>query len=164
MEEIRLTAELKKNCETNVEKLFELLKEYDLCVLGEEVQEKRINEIYNRVLKENTFKVSKDYSGYRDCPKPGERITDEKLDFLMSDEDYEKFLGIALPLLVEAGLTDNEYRYRINWSYFRMEAKTDLVNFIIDKILPTEMRKIISPYRFNVVQQDKLIDIMRKVV
>ena len=41
MEEIKLMAELKKNCETNREKLSELMKVYDLCVLGYDTQEQR---------------------------------------------------------------------------------------------------------------------------
>lgn len=50
-----MTAELKKNCETNREKLFELLKVYDLAVLGYQVQEQRCNDVYNKVLSENEF-------------------------------------------------------------------------------------------------------------
>ena len=50
MEEIILTAELKKNYETNRKKLFELLKVYDLCTLGDDMQQQRCKDVYNKVL------------------------------------------------------------------------------------------------------------------
>lgn len=165
MEEIRLTAELKKNCETKRERLQNLFEAFDIATLGDKMQDQVFKDIYNKVLSENVFLVSKDFTSYRDdCMRPGERITDERFDFMMSDEDFEKFQKISLLYFVEAGLTDINFRYKTDWHALRMESKTDLVNFIIDEILPAEIRKAVSPYRFNVVQQDKLIDIMRKVV
>ena len=88
MEEIRLTAELKKNCETNRKKLSKLMKVYDLCVLGYDIQEQRCKDVYNKVLSENEFYVSRDMK--RAEIKVGERITDEKFDFLLSDEDFDR--------------------------------------------------------------------------
>ena len=55
MEEIILTAELKKNYETNRKKLFELLKVYDLCTLGDDMQQQRCKDVYNKVLFENAL-------------------------------------------------------------------------------------------------------------
>lgn len=161
MEENRLTAELKKNCETNREKLSELLKVYDLTVLGYDMQEQRCKDVYNKVLSENEFFASCDVA--RTEIKVGERITDEKFDFLLSDEDFDRLQALALPILVAEGITDESGYFIENWVTKRVSARKDLVEFIIQNIVPFEMRKTFWEARQNIVQTDKLIDIMRSV-
>ena len=95
MEETILMAELKKNCDTNREKLFELLKVYDLTELGYQVQEQRCKDVYNKVLSENEFFASRDVA--RTEIEVGERITDEEFAFLLSDEDCDRLNALAHP-------------------------------------------------------------------
>lgn len=161
MEEIRLTAELKKNCETNREKLSELMKVYDLCALGYDMQEQRSKDVYNKVLSENEFYAK------RDCGrceiKVGERITDEKFDFLLSDEDFDRLQTLAIPIFVTEGITDENGYFIENWVTKKVHARKDLVEFIIQNIVPSEMREKFWEVRHNIVQTDKLISIMRSV-
>lgn len=161
MEEIRLTEELKKNCETNREKLSELLKVYDLCVLGYDMQEQRCNDVYNKVLSENEFYASRDMK--RAEIKVGERITDKKFYFLLSDEDRDRLYALAHPIFVAEGITDENDRFIENWVTKKVHARKDLVEFIIQNIVPSEMREKFWEVRHNIVQTDKLISIMRSV-
>lgn len=161
MEEIKLTAELKKNCETNREKLSELLKVYDLAVLGYDIQEQRCKDVYNKVLSENKFYASLDIE--RTGVKVGDRITDEKFDFLLSDEDFERMQTLAHPIFVAEGITDENDYFIENWVTKKVSARKDLVEFIIQNIVPSEMRETFWEARQNIVQTDKLISIMRSV-
>ena len=161
MEKTILTAELKKNCETNREKLSELLKVYDLTVLGYQVQEQRCKDVYNKVLAENEFYASRDIE--RTEIKVGERITDEKFDFLLSDEDFDRLQTLARPIFVAEGITDENDYFIENWVTKKVSARKELVEFIIQNIVPSEMREKFWEVRRNIVQTDKLIDIMRSV-
>lgn len=161
MEETILMAELKKNCDTNREKLFELLKVYDLTELGYQVQEQRCKDVYNKVLSENEFYAK------RDCGrceiKVGERITDEKFDFLLSDEDFTRLQTLARPIFVAEGITDENGYFIEKWVTKKVHARKDLVEFIIQNIVPSEMRETFWEAKHNIVQTDKLINIMRSV-
>lgn len=161
MEEIRLTAELKKNCETNRKKLSELLKVYDFCVLGYQVQEQRSKDVYNKVLSENEFYASRDIE--RTEIKVGERITDEKFDFLLSDEDFERLQTLARPIFVAEGITDENDYFIEDWVTKKVSARKELVEFIIQNIVPQEMRETFWEAKHNIVQTDKLINIMRSI-
>lgn len=161
MKKTTLTAEFKKNCETNREKLSELLKVYDLTVLGYQVQEQHSNDVYNKVLSENEFYAK------RDCGrceiKIGERITDEKFDSLLSDEDFDRLQALAIPIFVAEGITDENGYFIENWVTKMVSAREELVEFIIQNIVPNVMRVKFWEVRHNIVQTDKLIDIMRSV-
>jgi len=161
MEEIRLTAELKKNCETNREKLSKLMKVYDLCILGYDIQEQRCKDVYNKVLSENEFYAKRDCG--RCEVKIGERITDEKFDFLLSDEDFDRLNALAIPIFVAEGVTDENGYFVENWVTKKVHARKELVEFIIQNIVPNEMREKFWEVRRNIVQTDKLISIMRSV-
>lgn len=161
MEKTILTAELKRNCEKNQKKLSELLKVYDLTVLGYQVQEQRIKDVYNKVLSENEFYAKRDCG--RCLVKIGERITDEKFDFLLSDEDFDRLQTLARPIFVAEGITDENDYFIEDWVTKKVSARKDLVEFIIQNIVPNEMREKFWEVRHNIVQTDKLIDIMRSV-
>ncbi len=161
MEEIRLIAELKKNCGTNREKLYELLKVYDLCVLGYNMQEQLCKDVYNKVLSENEFFASRDVE--RTGIKVGERITDEKFDFLLSDEDFDRLLTLAQEIFVAEDITDENGYFIENWVEEKVSAHKDLVEFIIQNIVPFEMRKTFWDARYNTVQMDKLINATRSI-
>ena len=161
MEETILMAELKKNCDTNREKLSELLKVYDLTELGYQVQEQRCKDVYHKVLSENEFFASRDVA--RTEIKVGERITDEEFAFLLSDEDCDRLNALAHPIFVAEGITDENDRFIEDWVTEEASARKDLVEFIIQNIVPSEMREKFWEVRHNIVQTDKLIDIMRSV-
>lgn len=161
MEKTILTAELKKNCETNREKLSELLKVYDLTVLGYQVQEQRCKDVYNKVLSENEFYASRDIE--RTEIKVGERITDEKFDFLLSDEDFDRLQTLARPIFVAEGITDENDYFIEDWVTKKVSARKELVEFIIQNIVPSEMRETFWEAKHNIVQMDKLINLMRSI-
>ena len=161
MEEIKLTAELKKNCETNREKLSELLKVFDLCVLGYDMQEQRCKDVYNKVLSENEFYASLDIE--RTGVKVGERITDEKFDFLLSEEDFDRLQTLAIQIFVAEKITDENGYFIENWVTKKVQAREELVEFIINNIVPKEMRKTFLEAKYNIVQMDKLINITRSI-
>lgn len=161
MEEIKLMAELKKNCETNREELSELMKVYDLCVLGYDMQEQRCKDVYNKVLAENEFYAKRDCG--RCEVKVGKRITDEKFDFLLSDKDFDRLQTLAHPIFVAEGITDENDYFIENWVTKKVSAHTDLVEFIIKNIVPSEMREEFWEARQNITQMDELINVMRSV-
>ena len=100
MEEMKLLAELTKNCEEKKQKLLGMLEYFDLTDLGCDLQEQRCKDVHNRVLAENEFFCDKEFS--RDTGfKIGDRITDEDYLFLLSDSDFSKVMELSLPILVE---------------------------------------------------------------
>ena len=161
MEEIKLTAELKKNCETNREKLSELLKVFDLCALGYDMQEQRCKDVYNKVLSENEFYAK---LGCGRCEvNAGDRITNEEFSFLLSDEDFEHYLSLAKPIFVAEKITDENGYFIEDWVTKKVQARKELVEFIINNIVPKEMRETFSAAKYNVVQMNKLINITRSI-
>lgn len=153
--------ELIQNRCKNVDKLRELLETYDLADIGDKMQEQRVKEIYNRVLRENEFFAVQDSL----CSniKIGDRITDEKQDFLMSEEDFQRMLDLAQPILFAEKITDEKGYYINDWASKRNKTWVELVNFIIQEILPTPFRETFWENRFNVPKMDKLIESVRKI-
>lgn len=159
--EKQLCAELESNCTKNKETIFELMKTYELAKLGNEMQTQQFNEIYNEVLAKNEFYCKSD-EYERVGVKCGDRITDEKNIWTLDDEDFHKVMELALPLQVERGLTDDKGYYITNWLTIEVKAKKELVDFIIDEILPQSMRSAFEKARTSIVYQDKLLDIVYK--
>lgn len=159
--EKQMCAELENNCTKNNERLLELMKTYELAKLGNEVQRQAFNDTYNEVLAKNEFYCNKgDFE--RVGVKKGDRITDEKDMWTLDDEDFHKVMELALPLQVERGLTDDKGYYITDWLTIEIGAKNELVNFIIDNILPKSLMEGFEKARTSIVYQDKLLDIIYK--
>jgi hypothetical protein len=92
----------------------------------------------------------------------GDRIRNEDAMWLLSDEDFDRFHKIAIPIMAKEGITDENGTFLENWLEKKIEARKELINFLIDEIVPDFMRKDLEPCRWNIVQGDKLIDIFRK--
>ncbi len=161
MEKIKNTSELKRNLEVNREKLLELMKAYDLAVLGYQVQEQRCNDIYDKVLSEHEFYASIDFA--RAGINIGDRITEEKFDFLLSDEDFDRLTTLAAPIFLEECITDENGYFMEDWVSTKVSTMNALADFIIDDILPTDMREEFKQVRRHVVYEEKLINLMRSV-
>lgn len=157
-----MTAEFSANVKANIEQLAGLFKAYDLAKLGYKMQEEREKECYNEVLTSTPFYTAKDSE--RCGIKAGERVTKEFYTFLLSKEDFNRLLDLALPILEREGITDKEGKYTTDWLGIKGDARRELVNFIIDAILPDGMREQFSAVRLNIVQTDKLLDIVRPIV
>jgi len=163
MEEQRLLSVLKENCKANEKTLIEMMKVLDLTILGDEIQEQQFKDIYNRVLSENTFVCAREFkreTGF----KVGDRILDESMMFLLSEEDFDKVGKLALPYFVEEKLTDESGRYITNWSMKVVEEKNNVFAFICKKILPKELGDFFYERRWNIVVQDKVINATRKSI
>lgn len=93
--------------------IMELQHMYLLKQIENEIVQGRFKEVDNKVLEENPF-----YSD-RDCERSesgnriskGDRILSSDNQWLMSTEDYDKFLEICRKEDFVAGLTDEEGRY-----------------------------------------------------
>lgn len=93
--------------------IMELQHMYLLKQIENEIVQERFKEIYNKVLTDNPF-----YSD-RDCKcgrsgngiSKGDRILSSDDQWLMSTEDYDKFLEICRKEFFAAELTDEEGRY-----------------------------------------------------
>ena len=164
MEKEILLAELTKNCGEKKEKLMDLLKAFDLAELGSKVQRQQFKDIENKVLKENIFLCGHPEMKVRcdDQPIFGERITDEKWDFLLSDDDFDRLQSLMLTLYVEANLTDEKGYYVTNWDMIACEARCELVEYIIKEVIPTAFRKLFWENRDRIVFQEKLIKITKE--
>ena len=164
MEEKILLAELTKNCNGKKEKVLELLKTYDLAELGRDVQRQEFKDIENKVLRENEFFCGRDGLTKRcdEQPSFGERITDEKWSFLLSDDDFERLQSLMQPLYVEANLTDEKGYYVTNWDMIACEARCELVEYIIKEVIPAAFRKLFWENRDRIIFQEKLIKITKQ--
>ena len=165
MEEKKMQAELAANCKQHGKQLSELLKAYDLACLGYEIQEQRSKDIYNRVLAENEFRIAKntDIANKRSGNDfhEGDLVTSEEYMFMLSDADFQKVLDLAAPIFVAEKITDEKGYYIEDWCKMRNDSRNEVVNFIISNVLPAELRGAFYRLRHNVVQQQKLIDIVK---
>lgn len=162
MEEKILLAELQKNLAAHKDKLVELLKIFDLTNLGYDMQRCKEKEVLNRVLRENVFLAEKEFSRKPASIKVGDRITDEEFDFLLSDEDTERLFALARPLMVSEKVTDENGRYLEDWIGQRCDARRELIDFLLDNVVPKALRKTFEIARQNIVWSDRLIDITKK--
>lgn len=161
MNEKKLLAELTKNCNEKDEKVIELLKTYELAELGREVWRQQFKDIENRVLSENVFLCTREFT--RDTGlKIGDRITDEKMTFLLSDEDFDRLQATLIPYYVEAGLTDEKGYYTKNWDTIVCDARNELVKFIIEEICPKSLAEVFRKNIWSIVMQEKLIKITKE--
>lgn len=159
--EKQMCAELESNCTKNKERLLELMKTYELAKLGHEVQKQEFNDIYNEVLAKNEFYCKSDEYEMAGVKK-GDRITDAEDMWTLEEYDFKKVMELSHPLEVERGLTDDKGCYITNWMTIEVEAKNELVNFIIDNILPNSLREGFEKAKTSIVYQDKLLDIIYK--
>ena len=162
MEIKELTAVFTANVKSNIQQLAELFKAYDLAELGYKMQEERKKECYNEALTATPFYAAKSYD--RCEIKVGERVTREFYVFLLSKEDFNRLLDLTAPILEREGITNAEGKYITDWLGIKGDARRALVNFIIDTILPDGIREQFSAVRLNIVQTDKLLDIVRPIV
>lgn len=157
-----MTAEFTANVKENIEQLATLFESYDLAKLGYKMQEENEKECYNEALTITPFYAAKSYD--RCEIKAGERVTNEFYSFLLSEEDFNRLLGLATPILEREGITNADGNYVTDWLRIKGDARRVLVNFIIDSVLPDGMREQFSAVRLNIVQTDKLLDIVRPIV
>lgn len=162
MEIKELTAVFTANVKSNIQQLAELFKAYDLAELGYKMQEEREKECYNEALTATPFYAAKSYD--RCEIKVGERVTREFYAFLLSKEDFNRLLDLTAPILEREGITNAEGKYITDWLGIKGDARRALVNFIVDTILPDGIMEQFSAVRLNIVQTDKLLDIVRPIV
>lgn len=162
MNEKQLMAEFDNNIKANFSQLQDLFKAYDLAALGYDMQDEQSRDAHNRVLANNTFYAA------RDCKRAnlakGDRITDETFAFLLSDADKSEFVRLSTIELTKDGVTDERGYYVTDWLGIKGDARRKLVAFIIDELLPWEMQLQFKPYEANIVQTEKLLDIVRPIV
>lgn len=163
MEE-KMLLEFSTTCEENRDKLFELLKVYELAQLGHEIQEQECKSVCNQVLSENEFFAAKEFDRSPVQIKIGDRILDEKYTFLLSDEDFDRLQELEAPILVEQEITDERGYYLTNWLETECDARRNLVNFIILNIVPESMRELFWKNRLNIVFCHKLIDAFKNSI
>lgn len=163
-QEEMLVKELETNCKRFGNELLDHLKAYDLAVLADDLQEERIKECYNEVLKEHTFLVS---AKNHQCAKRlgievGERITDDDNAFLMSKDDFEQYNSVySQKKLYDAGICDEKGYYIVNTSDIKFKERTELVEFIISNIIPASIRGDFWRNRTSYRIQEKLIKIIK---
>lgn len=162
MEEKILLAELKKNCKEKKAKVMELLEAYDLAELGRQVWEQRFKDIENRVLSEHKFFASNDCERWGNNIKKGDRITDEGLSFLLSDEDFKRLQDLMLPIYVAENLTDKDGYYTQNWDEIVWVARCELVKYIIEAVVPSVFRPVFRKNEKSLILQEKLISITKE--
>ena len=164
METKEMTAEFTANVKANIQQLAELFKAYDLAELGYKMQKEQSEQCYTEALQAGEYHAAKGYNMRGVNINEGDRVTDEKYSWLLSDVDFDRLQTAALRLLVRDGVTDERGYYITDWIGIKGDARRALVNFIIDAILPDGMREQFSAVRLNIVQTDKLLDIVRPIV
>lgn len=161
MKEKEMLAELKKNCNENGKKVVELLIIYELAELCRKVWRQQFKDIENRVLSKNVYLCAREFS--RDSGfKIGDRITDDAMTFLLSDEDFNRLQADLIPYYAEAGLTDEKGYYTTNWDTIVRDARNELVKSIIDEICPKSFAEVFRKKIWNITMQEKLIKITKE--
>lgn len=163
MDTKKMTAEFTANVKTNIQRLAELFKAYDIAKLGDEAQDARTKECYAEALKNGVYCSDKDWGRGLNI-KAGDRITDPNLMYYLSENDFARLLKESNKITLREGITDKDGNYITPWASIMLDARRALVNFIIDAILPDGMREQFSAVRLNIVQTDKLLDIVRPIV
>ena len=114
---------------------------YLLEQIENEVVQERFKEVYNKVLVENLFYSDRDCEQSRSGNKisKGDRILSSDDQWLMSTEDYDKFLEICKKEFFAAGLTDEEGRYteETNTENQLSDIKEKLIRLSVE-ILPDD--------------------------
>lgn len=159
-----MTAEFTANVKANIQQLTDLFKAFDLARLGYDMQAEQCKECRNEALRTGEYYAAESCDRRGIDIKAGDRITDEIFAFLLSEDDWGRYMATALPILEREGITDANGNYLTNWLGMKIEARQELVNFIIDTILPEGMRAQFSAVRLNIVQTDKILDIVRPIV
>lgn len=162
MNEKQLMAEFAANIKSNFSQLQDLFKAYDLAVLGYDMHEQQCKEAYNKTLQNTPFYAAK---GCERCGiEAGERITNEFYSFLLSAEDFNRYCDLNVEELTRQGITDERGYYVTDWLGIKGDARRKLVAFIIDELLPWEMRLQFKPQELNITITDKLLNIVRPIV
>lgn len=93
--------------------IMELQHMYLLKQIENEIVQERFKEVNNKVLKKNPFYSDRNYERSKSGNKisKGDRILSSDDQWLMSTEDYGKFMEICRRENFIAGLTDEEGRY-----------------------------------------------------
>lgn len=157
-----IAAEFAANVKTKTAQLAGLFEAYDAAVLGYDTQQARAKQCHHEALNASEYYAAEDFD--RAGIKAGDRITSESFDFLLPEEDWERYVAASLLVLVREGLTDAEGTYTTDWCGIERDARRALVDFIIDEILPEGMRAQFEAVRLNYVQTEKLIGIVRLIV
>jgi hypothetical protein len=89
--------------------ILELQTEYKLKEIQNEIIQRQFKEIRDNILNDNTFYA--DSSLTRLNIKKGDRITDSEFDWLLSQENLDKYQALCRPKFYEAGLTDKDGYY-----------------------------------------------------
>lgn len=163
METKEMTAEFAVNVKANLQQLAELFKAYDIAKLGDEAQDARTKECYAEALKNGVYCSDKDWGRGLNI-KAGDRITDPNLMYYLGENDFARLLKESNKITLREGITDKDGYYITPWASIMLDARRALVDFIIDAILPDGMREQFSAVRLNIVQTDKLLDIVRPIV
>ena len=163
METKKMTAEFTANVKSNIQQLAELFKAYDIAKLGDEAQDARTKECYAEALKNGVYCSDKDWGRGLNI-KAGDRITDPNLMYYLGENDFARLLKESNKITLREGITDKDGYYITPWTSIKVDARRALVDFIIDAILPDGMRAQFSAVRLNIVQTDKLLDIVRPIV
>lgn len=164
METKEITAEFSANVKANIQQLAELFKAYDLAELGYKMQKEQSKQCYTEALQAGEYHAA-EWCGQRGGNiKPGDRITDPDLMYYLGENDFARLLKESNKITLREGITDKDGYYITPWTSIKVDARRALVDFIIDAILPDGMREQFSAVRLNIVQTDKLLDIVRPIV
>ena len=157
-----MIVELSANIEKNRNELLDLMQTYDLAKIGLDRQNERENAVYDRVFRNHEFFACRDSDYFG--KKEGERLENHEQRRLLSKQDFQRFLAIANEYSFNEGLTDESGHYVEPWIEAKCEARRNLFEFILHRILPSSMFKTFCDCTLNVLAMDKLIDIIRKAV
>ena len=156
-------AEMQRNITREVRReLREKFMAWEAAKIGDELQDTRINEIYDETLRENEFYANE--GSRRFGIEKGGRVLSHDADFLLSEADFSRLLVLAGAKLTAAGICDENGYYTVNWTLRKIDAKNALIDFIIENIMPQSFRALFREHRRNLTKMDKLIEITRPLV
>lgn len=153
----------KKKFAKAMEENHEELHILKLLYLNSQLKEAEVKElfadVYKTVLQEHEYCAATD--GERIGLKVGDRITTDSEAFLMSENDFEKYLAHAQKLAFERGYVteDGTFKEGYNGSEIRRIAENNLIDFFLS-ILPQKLQEAFATVHKSVTHKQKLLNVI----
>jgi hypothetical protein len=153
--------EFENNMNNGKDKLHLLKLVYLAAQLREHELKTQFDAVYNKILLDNEFYVSKDYS--RCGINIGDRITNNDNDFSMSEDDFNRYQSLCTIEMYKRGLTteDGTYCKGCNGMEIKLQAENNLVDYQIS-LLPIALQEEFKAVKRDYILKHKFIDIIMK--
>ena len=132
--------------------------------MAAQLREQELKEMFDavdvEVLQENEFFAPDDVSVKRYGLKPGDRLLERGTQYLLGDDDFEKFISLTGEKKFALGYIDKDGTYKEDYSGAALrEAEREMVMFFIN-LLPKSFQDKFIPAMKNRTHRNRLIELI----